>query len=78
MGVGPITLSDVQLAVPMGARILGFNVRTSGADVDSKAKQHGVEVGGTHTLVDSGMIAHAPSQALVLCTIKMQEVANML
>lgn len=36
--------SDVQLAVPLGAKILGFNVRTAAGDVEALAKQHGVEV----------------------------------
>lgn len=44
VGVGPVSQSDVQLAVPLGAKILGFNVRTAGADVDGQAKMHGVEV----------------------------------
>ena len=44
VGVGPVSQSDVQLAVPLGAKILGFNVRTAAADVDALAKQHGIEV----------------------------------
>ncbi len=45
VGVGPVSQSDVQLAVPLGAKILGFNVRPAGADVEALAKQHDVEVG---------------------------------
>ena len=44
VGVGPVSHSDVQLAVPLGAKVLGFNVRPAGADVEALAKQHGVEV----------------------------------
>lgn len=44
MGVGPISQSDVQLAVPLGARILGFNVRPAGAEVEALAKQHGLDI----------------------------------
>ncbi len=44
VGVGPVSQSDVQLAVPLGAKILGFNVRSAAADVDALAKQHDVEV----------------------------------
>ncbi|KAL4428155.1 hypothetical protein ABPG75_002244 [Micractinium tetrahymenae] len=44
VGVGPVSQSDVQLAVPLGAKILGFNVRPAGADVEALAKQHDVEV----------------------------------
>lgn len=43
--MGPVSQSDVQLAVPLGAKILGFNVRPAGADVEALAKQHDVEVG---------------------------------
>lgn len=42
-GVGPVTLSDVSLAVPSGAQVLGFNVRAA-ADAEAEAKQHGVAV----------------------------------
>jgi hypothetical protein len=44
VGVGPISQSDVQLAVPLGAKILGFNVRPSGGDVEAMAKQHGLDI----------------------------------
>jgi hypothetical protein len=44
VGVGPVSQSDVQLAVPLGAKVLGFNVRTAAPDVDALAKMHGVEV----------------------------------
>eukprot|EP00887_Chlorella_sp_A99_P006846 scaffold2.g6846.t1 len=44
LGVGPISISDVQLAIPLGAKILGFNVRTAGADVDAQAKQKGLDI----------------------------------
>ncbi|KAG7673496.1 hypothetical protein KSW81_006703 [Nannochloris sp. 'desiccata'] len=42
-GVGPITLSDVGLAVPSGAKVIGFNVKVA-ADAEAEAKLHGVEV----------------------------------
>lgn len=44
-GVGPVSHSDVQLAIPLGARILGFNVRSAAGDVEDLAKMHGIEVG---------------------------------
>lgn len=44
VGVGPVSHSDVQLAVPLGAKILGFNVRTAGGDVEQEANMHNVEV----------------------------------
>ena len=43
VGVGPVTHADVQLAVPLRARVLGFNVRPA-PGVDAEAKQHGIDV----------------------------------
>ncbi|PRW44490.1 translation initiation factor [Chlorella sorokiniana] len=43
-GVGPVSHSDVQLAVPLGARILGFNVRSAAGDVEDVAKMHGIDI----------------------------------
>lgn len=43
MGVGPITSSDVDLAVPFGSEIVGFNVKVA-ADAELKAKQKGVRI----------------------------------
>lgn len=45
-GVGPVSHSDVQLAIPLGARILGFNVRSAAGDVEELAKMHGIDVRG--------------------------------
>ena len=42
-GVGPVTLSDVSLAVPSGAKVIGFNVKV-GADAEAEAKLHGITV----------------------------------
>jgi translation initiation factor IF-2 len=42
-GVGPITYSDVALAVPSGAKVLGFNVKVA-ADAEAEAKARGVEI----------------------------------
>jgi len=42
-GVGPITSSDVDLAVPFGCRIVGFNVKTA-SDASSTAKSKGVQI----------------------------------
>ena len=44
VGVGPISQSDINLAGPLGAKVLGFNVRPSGADVEARAKEHGVDI----------------------------------
>lgn len=44
VGVGPVSISDIQLATPLGAKVLGFNVRPAGADVEAAAKREGVEV----------------------------------
>lgn len=40
-GVGPVSLSDVALAVPSGAAVLGFNVKAA-TEAEAEAKQHGV------------------------------------
>jgi translation initiation factor IF-2 len=40
-GVGPVALSDVQLATPSGALILGFGVRAA-ADAEAEARRHGL------------------------------------
>lgn len=42
-GVGPVTLSDVALAVPSGAKVIGFNVKVA-AEAEAEAKHHGVQV----------------------------------
>ena len=42
-GVGQITLSDVSLAVPSGAKVIGFNVKAA-ADAEAEAKAHGVDI----------------------------------
>ena len=42
-GVGPITSSDVDLAVPFGCHIVGFNVKTA-ADASSMAKAKDVQI----------------------------------
>ncbi|KAK2078152.1 hypothetical protein QBZ16_004020 [Prototheca wickerhamii] len=43
-GVGPVTASDVQLAVPLGARIVAFGVRAGGAEVEAAIKRHGLSL----------------------------------
>ena len=43
IGVGPITSSDVDLAVPFGCEIVGFNVKIA-SDAESKAKQKGIRI----------------------------------
>jgi translation initiation factor IF-2 len=40
-GVGPVALSDVQLATPSGALVLGFGVRAA-ADAEAEARRHGL------------------------------------
>ena len=42
-GVGPVTLSDVALAVPSGAKVIGFNVKVA-TDAEAEAKHHGVDI----------------------------------
>lgn len=42
-GVGPVTLSDVGLAIPSKAKIIAFNVKTAG-DAESEARQRDVEI----------------------------------
>eukprot|EP00884_Botryococcus_braunii_P019038 jgi/Botrbrau1/5818/Bobra.0366s0004.1 len=44
MGVGPVTVADVEAASAKGARILAFNVKTAHAAVDATAKQRSVEI----------------------------------
>ncbi|KAL6778548.1 MIF2 [Auxenochlorella protothecoides x Auxenochlorella symbiontica] len=41
-GVGPVSASDVQLAVPLRARVVAFGVRTAGAAVDAELRRHGL------------------------------------
>lgn len=65
MGVGPVSQSDVQLAVPLGAKILGFNVRPAGADVEALAKQHEVEVGPCCCCCADGPAARPPVPSTV-------------
>lgn len=48
--MGPVSHSDVQLAIPLGARILGFNVRSAAGDVEDLAKMNGIEVRAWATL----------------------------
>lgn len=43
-GLGPISTADVDMAVGMGATVLGFNVKNSNSAVVSRAKQKGVAV----------------------------------
>lgn len=43
VGVGPITCSDIDLAVPFGGRVVGFNVKTA-SDADALAKSRGVMI----------------------------------
>jgi translation initiation factor IF-2 len=39
LGVGPVSLSDVQQASATGAHIVAFNVKSAGFEVDAQAKQ---------------------------------------
>jgi len=43
VGVGPISKSDVALAAPFGAKVIGFNVRAA-AEAETEAKSHGVGI----------------------------------
>ena len=43
-GLGPVSTSDIDTAVSMGARIVAFNVKGSVAAVDSQAKRRSVPV----------------------------------
>lgn len=43
VGVGPVTSSDIDLAVPFGSEIVGFNVKIA-ADAESKAKKQGIRI----------------------------------
>jgi translation initiation factor IF-2 len=43
VGVGPITSSDVDLALPFGGQIVGFNVKTA-ADAQATAKSKGITI----------------------------------
>jgi translation initiation factor IF-2 len=42
-GVGPITSSDIALAIPFGGHVIGFNVKTA-SDAEAIAKQHSVGI----------------------------------
>ena len=44
VGLGPLSTADVEMAVSMGAHIIGFNVKASNAAVDAQAKQRGVPI----------------------------------
>lgn len=44
VGVGPISVSDVDLAAGSSALLVGFNTRSAGGPVDAAAKRGGVEV----------------------------------
>lgn len=44
VGVGPISVSDVDLAAGSSALLVGFNTRSAGAASDAAAKRGGVEV----------------------------------
>jgi len=62
--VGPVTLSDIQHAAAIGARVLAFGVRTGGPPVEREAKRLSVPVAGErviYRLLDSvaGWVAGA-------------------
>jgi translation initiation factor IF-2 len=62
--VGPVTLSDIQHAAAIGARVLAFGVRTGGPPIEREAKRLGVPVAGErviYRLLDSvaGWVAGA-------------------
>lgn len=42
-GVGPITSSDIALAIPFGGHVIGFNVKAA-SDAEAIAKQHSVGI----------------------------------
>ena len=44
VGVGPVSVSDVQQASAMGTRILAFNVKSAVTAVDALAKKEGVSI----------------------------------
>lgn len=44
VGVGPVSLFDVQQASTTGADIIAFNVRTAGAEIEAQAKQLQVDI----------------------------------
>jgi len=43
IGVGPVTSSDIDLAVPFRSEIIGFNVKIA-SDAESKAKKKGIRI----------------------------------
>ena len=43
-GLGAITTSDVDNAISMGAKIVGFNVKPANGAVDSQAKQKDIQI----------------------------------
>ena len=50
-GVGPVTGSDVDLAVPFGGSIIGFNVKVA-SDAEASAKRHGIKVSSRRIIYD--------------------------
>ena len=44
VGVGPISVSDVDLAAGSSALLVGFNTKSAGTAADAAAKRSGIEV----------------------------------
>lgn len=43
-GLGPVSTADVDMAVSMEARVVGFNIRASNAVASAQAKQRNVSI----------------------------------